>query len=123
MSMPPTDLFSLSESMRLPATRFGCGARSTTSIAILVVILVPFLSTCTTHRVEEFESSIGIATQDELIHRFGYPQRLKQSPNGTEVWDYEFLAGQSRCVGYRVYFDPDRRSQRWEPRNCQDSSH
>jgi hypothetical protein len=35
------------------------------------------------------------------------------------VWDYEFLAGHSRCVGYRVFFDQDRRSQRWEARDCQ----
>jgi hypothetical protein len=39
------------------------------------------------------------------------------------VWDYEFLAGNSRCVGYRVYFDEDRRSQRWELRNCRTGAH
>lgn len=94
-------------------------SHSTIVLVLLLGVVLPFLSACAGPRVEEFETSIGVATQDELIHRFGYPQRLKQSPNGTEVWDYEFLAGQSRCVGYRVYFDQDRRSQRWEPRNCQ----
>lgn len=69
-------------------------------------------------RVEDFESSIGLLTQDELIHRFGYPQRLKRLRSGTEVWDYEFLSGRSRCVGYRVYFDEDQVSERWEPIAC-----
>jgi hypothetical protein len=39
------------------------------------------------------------------------------------VWDYEFLSGRSRCVGYRVYFDQERRSQRWETRDCQAGAH
>lgn len=69
-------------------------------------------------RVDEFETSIGRATQDELTRRFGYPQRLKRLPSGTEVWDYEFLSGGSRCVGYRVYFDGEQRSQRWDPIPC-----
>jgi len=69
-------------------------------------------------RVEELESSIGQITQDDLIRRFGYPQRLKKIPPGIEVWDYEFLAGNSSCVGYRVYFDESRRSERWERTGC-----
>jgi hypothetical protein len=81
-----------------------------------------FLS-CSHPRVDEFEASIGQIAQDELIRRFGYPQRLKKLPTGGEVWDYEFLAGNSRCVGYHVYFDEDRRSQRWEPRDCQTGAH
>ncbi|NJL16370.1 MAG: hypothetical protein HC938_03415 [Nitrospira sp.] len=56
--------------------------------------------------------------QDELIHRFGYPQRLKRLRSGTEAWDYEFLSGHSRCVGYRVFFDADRQSKRWEHIAC-----
>jgi hypothetical protein len=85
--------------------------------------LVTFLLSCSHPRVEEFEASIGRFAQDDMIRQFGYPQRLKKVPNGTEVWDYEFLAGNSRCVGYRVYFDEDRRSQRWEPRDCQTGAH
>lgn len=69
-------------------------------------------------RVEEFEARIGQIAQDDVILRFGYPQRLKKLPAGIEVWDYEFLAGNSRCIGYRVYFDEDRRSQRWERTAC-----
>lgn len=82
--------------------------------------LLIFLPTACTHqpRVEAFETSIGQLTQDELTRRFGYPQRLKRLPNGTESWEYEFLSGQSRCVGYRVYFDAELRSQRWEPIAC-----
>ena len=68
--------------------------------------------------MEEFEASIGQLTQDELTRRFGYPQRLKRLSNGTESWEYEFLSGQSRCVGYRVDFDAELRSQKWEPIPC-----
>jgi hypothetical protein len=121
--MPPTELLAPSPSVKLSTTRSGRRAHPTIHIVILLGVLLPLLSHCAGPRVEEFESSIGVATQDELIHRFGYPQRLKQSPNGTEVWDYEFLAGRSRCVGYRVYFDQERRSQRWEARDCQTGAH
>jgi hypothetical protein len=68
--------------------------------------------------VADFETSIGHLDQDELIRRFGYPQRLKQLGSGTEAWDFEFLSGNSRCVGYRVFFDEDRFSQRWEYIPC-----
>jgi len=76
------------------------------------------LLSCSHPRMDEFEASIGQITQGDLVRRFGYPQRLKKIPTGSEVWDYEFLAGNSRCVGYRVFFDQDRRSQRWEPQSC-----
>lgn len=68
--------------------------------------------------VEDFETSIGKASQDELIHRFGYPQRMQKLATGSEVWSYEFLSGQSRCVGYKVFFDEELRSQRWESTPC-----
>jgi hypothetical protein len=85
--------------------------------------LATFLLSCSHPRVGEFEASIGQIAQDDMIRRFGYPQRLKKLTTGAEVWDYEFLAGDSRCVGYRVYFDEDRRSQRWELRNCRTGAH
>ena len=83
------------------------------------VCLLSLLLSCSHPRVEEFEASIGQIVQDDMTRRFGYPQRLKKLRTGNEVWDYEFLAGNSRCVGYRVYFDENRRSQRWEPLDCQ----
>jgi hypothetical protein len=86
-------------------TRFGCFC-----LLLLSCSLDP--------RVEEFEAGIGQIAQDDMIRRFGYPQRLKKLSLGNEVWDYEFLAGNSRCVGYRVYFDEDRRSRRWERTAC-----
>mgnify|MGYP001002311452 CR=1 FL=1 len=69
-------------------------------------------------RVETFENSIGHLTQSELTRQFGYPQRLRKLPSGGEVWEYEFLAGNSRCVGYRVYFDHELLSKRWESSPC-----
>jgi hypothetical protein len=92
--------------------------RLTWSILVACCLASLFLS-CSKPRVDAFEASIGQITQDDLIHRFGYPLRLKKLPTGSEVWDYEFLAGRSQCVGYRVYFDQDRRSHRWESRDCQ----
>jgi len=80
--------------------------------------LIILLPACSHPRVPELEASIGNSTQDELIHRFGYPQRLKRLPSGVEVWEYEFLAGQSRCVGYRVFFDLAQRSERWQEIPC-----
>jgi hypothetical protein len=80
--------------------------------------LLPLLLSCSHPRVEDFESSIGQSSQDDLIRRFGYPQRLKKLPTGSEVWDYEFLAGNSRCVGYRVFLDEDRQSTHWESQPC-----
>lgn len=81
--------------------------------------LLPLLPACGHQpRFEVFEDGISQITQDDLIRRFGYPQRLKKLPAGMEVWDYEFLAGNSRCVGYRVYFDEEQRSQRWERTAC-----
>lgn len=84
------------------------------------LFLFTVLLTSCTHqpRVEEFETSIGRMTQDELTRRFGYPQRFKRLLNGGESWEYEFLSGQSRCVGYRVYFDSELRSQNWESIAC-----
>lgn len=86
----------------------------------VVLSLLIFLPSACTHqpRVEEFEAGIGRLSQDELTRRFGYPQRLKRLSNGAEVWEYEFLSGQSRCVGYRVYFDAELRSQRWDSLAC-----
>jgi hypothetical protein len=92
--------------------------RCRTYRTFLFCCLLPLLASCGPPQVKEFEASIGRITQDDLIRQFGYPQRLKKLPMGTEVWDYEFLSGNSRCVGYRVYFDEDRRSQRWEPTAC-----
>lgn len=93
------------------------------SLFLLAVCLPALLLSCSRPRVDEFESSIGQISQDEIIRRFGYPQRLKKLRTGTEVWDYEFLSGNSRCVGYRIYFDEDRQSTRWDPLECQAETH
>jgi hypothetical protein len=87
--------------------------------AILFASTLMLFSACAHQpRVEEFEAAVGQLSQDELTRRFGYPQRLKRLSNGAEAWEYEFLSGQSRCVGYRVYFDTELRSQKWEPIAC-----
>jgi hypothetical protein len=88
----------------------------------VLVSLIPVILLLSCHyppRVEDLEASVGTLTQPEMIRQFGYPQRLKRVPPGnTEIWEYEFLAGDSRCIGYRVYFDEQQRSQRWERIAC-----
>jgi hypothetical protein len=86
----------------------------------MFILLLSLLVVSCSHppRVENFESSIGHLTQAELTRWFGYPQRVKKLKTGDEVWEYEFLAGNSRCVGYRVYFDQELLSRRWEPAAC-----
>ncbi|MCA1958672.1 MAG: hypothetical protein LDL14_09115 [Nitrospira sp.] len=70
-------------------------------------------------RVENLETSVGRLAQADMIRQFGYPQRVKRlPPKNTEVWEYEFLAGDSRCVGYRIYFDEDQQSEHWEKTAC-----
>ena len=79
---------------------------------------VSLLSCAHEPRVEALEGAVGSLTQSELTRQFGYPQRFKKLPSGGEVWEYEFLSGNSRCVGYRVYFDQELRSTRWDPSPC-----
>lgn len=104
-----------------PFTQTGCSMTMTPSLGarvFLAVCLWLLLGACATPRVDEFEAAVGRLTQDELTRQFGYPQRLKKLASGTEVWEYEFLAGGSRCVGYRVFFDDDRRSTQWTALPC-----
>ncbi|MCP9439337.1 MAG: hypothetical protein NHB36_05575 [Nitrospira sp.] len=86
----------------------------------LALLLLLVLSCSHDPRVENLEAAVGRLAQTDMIRQFGYPLRLKKLPlTNTEVWEYEFLAGGSRCVGYRIYFDEDQRSQRWEYMPCQ----
>ena len=91
--------------------------RATTRMMIMGWLM---LSLACSHpsRMEEFKHGIGRLNQSELTRQFGYPQRLKRLSTGQEVWEYEFLSGRSRCVGYRVFFDEDGRSRKWEPQDC-----
>jgi hypothetical protein len=93
-----------------------------TSLALRLLpptYLLLLLSCAHEARMESFEAGVGRLGQDELVAQFGYPQRLKKLSTGQEAWDYEFLSGGSRCVGYRVFFGDDRRSTRWESRPCE----
>ena len=90
-----------------------------TSLVFFGILFSLALASCAHEpRVESFENSVGRLTQAEFTRQFGYPQRLKHLPTGGEVWEYEFLSGNSRCVGYRVYFDEELLSRRWEPSAC-----
>lgn len=87
--------------------------------AVFVVLpLAAFtLVSCALPGIVELETSVWLATQDEMAARFGYPQRLKRS-DGMEVWEYEFVAKGGGCMGYRIWFDDQLRSRHWERFVC-----
>ena len=76
------------------------------------------VSSCAPYRVEYMEDALRQTTQAELVHKFGYPQRLKRVKNGDQVWEYDFQGEERRCVTYVVTFNPDDELRQWERRDC-----
>jgi hypothetical protein len=76
------------------------------------------VASCGPYRVEYLEDSLPHTTQAELIHKFGYPQRLKRIKNGDTVWEYDFQGQGSQCASYAITFDPDDHLRDWTRRNC-----
>jgi hypothetical protein len=103
----------------MPMTMRQRATQAVLSFLLFATLSNLLLASCSyPPRVETFENSIGRLTQAELTRQFGYPQRVKKLPTGGEVWEYKFLSGNSRCVGYRVYFDQELLSQRWDYAPC-----
>ena len=74
---------------------------------------------CAPYRVEYMEDSLRQTTQAELVHKFGYPQRLKRVKNGDQVWEYDFQRGETaECVTYAITFNPEDELRQWERRDC-----
>ena len=73
---------------------------------------------CTPYRVEYMEDALRQTTQAELVHKFGYPHRLKRVKNGDQIWEYDFQGGESKCVTYAVTFNAEDELQQWERREC-----
>jgi hypothetical protein len=74
---------------------------------------------CIPYRVEYMEDALQQATQAELVHKFGYPQRLKRLKNGDQVWEYDFQGEERKCVTYAIMFNPEHTLRQWERRDCQ----
>jgi hypothetical protein len=76
------------------------------------------MDSCAPYRVEYMEDSLRQATQAELVHKFGYPQRFKRVKNGDQVWEYDFQGGETECVTYAITFNPEDELRQWERRDC-----
>jgi hypothetical protein len=76
------------------------------------------LTTCSPYRVEYMENSLRETTQAELIHKFGYPQRLKRVKNGDTIWEYDFQGKGSECASYILTFNSEELLRHWERRDC-----
>jgi hypothetical protein len=112
-SPPPLELF---KSLRHSSgVRFRVASCFLLAIAVVVTI---GLNSCSPYRVEYMEDTLRQATQSELVHKFGYPQRLKRAKNGEQVWEYDFQAGERVCVTYLVTFNTEDELRQWERRDC-----
>ncbi len=87
--------------------------------ALIVVAMIA--GACAPYRVEYLEESLRHATQAELIHKFGYPQRLKLVKNGDQVWEYDFQGKGLECASYAITFDSEETLRHWERRDCRTS--
>jgi hypothetical protein len=89
-------------------------------IAALALILsaIGALNSCGPYRVAYLEDSLRKATQEELIQKFGYPQRLKRVKNGDTVWEYDFQGRDTQCVSYAITFNAEEELRHWERRDC-----
>ncbi|MEW6246855.1 MAG: hypothetical protein AB1555_09115 [Nitrospirota bacterium] len=81
-------------------------------------VLCLLLSACSPWRVEYLEDTLREASQDEIVHKFGYPQRLKRLDDGTTIWEYDFVGRGARCARYTLTFDTQRRLHRWDRLPC-----
>ncbi len=80
--------------------------------------LLAILVSCAPYRVEYLEDSLRQTTQEELVRKFGYPQRLKRAGNGDQVWEYDFQGKESNCASYAITFDAEEQLRHWERRDC-----
>jgi len=87
-------------------------------ILISIAGIAAMLGSCAPYRVEYMEDALRQTTQQELIHKFGYPQRLKRVKNGDTVWEYDFQGKGSDCATYTLTFDPQDELRQWDRRDC-----
>ncbi len=86
---------------------------------VSLVGLLALLQACSSpYRVEYLEDSLEQATQEELITKFGYPQRLKRTKQGGQVWEYDFQGKETECASYIIMFDQQEKIQQWNRLDC-----
>lgn len=90
----------------------------TTPTLLAITGIVIAMASCAPYRVEYMEDTLRQTTQAELVHKFGYPQRLKRVKNGDQVWEYDFQKGETECVTYSITFNPEDELRQWERRDC-----
>ena len=84
--------------------------------------LLALSTACSTpYRVEYMEEALRQTSQEELIHKFGYPQRLKRTKADEQVWEYDFQGKGSACASYTLTFDQEQQLRGWERRACKTS--
>src|SRR5262245_34934937 len=80
--------------------------------------LVALISCSKPYHVEYMEDSLRQTTQPELIHKFGYTQRLKVAQNGNTIWQYDFQGKGQDCANYVITFTAEEELRQWERRDC-----
>ena len=90
-------------------------------LAVAVVVTMG-VNSCAPYRVEYMEDALRQTTQAELVHKFGYPQRLKRDKSGDQVWEYDFQGGEGKCVTYLLTFNAEEELRQWERRDCRKES-
>lgn len=101
--------------------RHSCGVKLRVAICFLLAVVVVVtigLSSCAPYRVEYMEDALRQTTQAELVHKFGYPKRLKRDKSGDQVWEYDFQGGEGKCVTYLLTFNAEEQLRQWERRDC-----
>jgi hypothetical protein len=106
-----TDFFGILDGMKKPVRCFS-------SIVGLVGLMALFQACSSPYRVEYLEDSLAHVTQEELIHKFGYPQRLKRTNQGGQVWEYDFQGKGIECASYIITFDQHEQIQQWHRMDC-----
>ncbi|MGQ0810111.1 MAG: hypothetical protein ACT4OO_02660 [Nitrospiraceae bacterium] len=85
----------------------------------IFAIILCTVSGCSPWRLAYFEDTVSQAPQGEIIHKFGYPQRLQRLENGDELWEYDYVGVGTRCAEYRLTFDGERKLRQWERMTCE----
>lgn len=88
------------------------------SFLLFTLGIVVLLTSCGPYRVDYMEDSLRRASQQEIIHKFGHPQRLKRTKNGDTVWEYDFQGKGSECASYILTFDPEDELRDWKRKDC-----
>jgi hypothetical protein len=89
---------------------------------VLWASLLLATAACVSAHVDYLEGALRQPSQEELIQKFGYPQRVKRAFDGATVWEYEFVQLDDRCTRYILTFDAEDHLRQWERQDCRQES-